>query len=166
MAKIMANQSVGMTLDMFKIELASDVKIAEGALPQNGVVYEELDEKALNLAIALNQVALRAQSVITSVADNALYVTVEHVNAWDGEAGEEDPYKNMPRAEVFGDKLAEHLAKVPFYAEGAFAKAEGTTYALDPVSCKVMKITEEGKEVVQPSVTGEAKVTVLPEVAE
>ena len=170
MAKVYANQSVGMTLDMFKITFAG-VEVAAGDLPLNGVVYEKLDHKALNLRIALQQVALRGQSVITDLKGADLFVTIEHVHSWNGENGREgDPFANMPRVEHFDD-LAEQLASVKYFAEEDVAEGEGVSYALEPATGKIIKTTvkeESGKEVVTkeevtPATVAEVTVVKLPE---
>ena len=170
MAKVYANQSVGMTLDMFKITFAG-VEIAAGDLPLNGVTYEALDHKAMNLRIALQQVALRGQSVITDLKGSDLYVTIEHVHSWNGENGiENDPYKNMPRVENF-DELAEQLTSVKYFKEEDFAAGEGVSYALEPATGKIIKttVTEESgketvtKEEVTPAEVAEVTVVKLPE---
>ena len=169
MARVYANQSVGMTLDMFKITFAG-VELAEGDLPLNGVTYEKLDHKALNLRIALQQVALRGQSVITDLKGADLFVTIEHVHSWNGLNGAEDPFANMPRVANFDD-LAEQLASVKYFTEEDVAEGEGVSYALEPATGKIIKTTvkeESGKETVEkeevtPAAEAEVTVVKLPE---
>ena len=171
MAKMYANQSVGMTLDMFKLTFA-DVELGYGDLPLNGVVYESLDAKALNLRIALNQVALRGQSVITDLKGADLFVTIEHVHSWNGENGiESDPYHNMPRVANFDD-LKEQLESVKYFSAEDFEAGEGVTYALEPATGKIVKTTvtveSNGKETVEkeevtPATAATVTVVKLPE---
>ena len=150
MAKVYANQSVGMTLDMFKLTFEG-AELGYGDLPLNGVSYEALDAKALNLRIALNQVALRGQSVITDLKGSDLFVTIEHVHSWEGENGREgDPFANMPRVEHFDD-LKEQLESVKYFADADVEAGEGVSYALEPATGKIIKTTvkeESGKETV------------------
>lgn len=162
MAKMYANQSVGMTLDMFKVQFAG-AELGYGDLPMNGVTYKELDAKALNLRIALNQIALRGQSVITDLKGADLYVTIEHVHAWNGENGVEgDPYANMPRVANFDD-LKEQLESAFYFAAEDVAAAEGVTYALEPATGKIIKTTVSDDETVREEVTPATKATVTVE---
>lgn len=162
MAKMYANQSVGMTLDMFKLTFAG-VELGYGDLPVNGISYPSLDAKAMNLRIALNQVAMRGQSVITDLKGADLYVTIEHVHAWDGENGiDGDPYANMARVANF-DSLKQQLESAFYFEAADFEAAEGVSYALEPATGKIIKTTVAEGEVTREEVTPSVKATVTVE---